>query len=144
VILRRVGRPDVKLTGGSAGRRDWLVARPDGSLDGPWRASVIYSYPSGLGFGELRMRVRVVMPCLKRISLWIRQCRSLHARRLRFVAMGLDPISIGIDDERGIVVRVVVGANSRRAVVAPSRFQRGCVEGINAFACWSRKTKMQS
>jgi len=70
--------------------------------------------------------------------------RSLRCRHLRFVAMRLDPISIGIDDERSIVVRVIVGANAGRAVVAPARFQRGCVEGINAVPCWSRKTKMQS
>jgi hypothetical protein len=57
--------------------------------------------------------------------------------------MGLDPIAVGIDNEGRIVVRAIVGAQPRFAVVAAAVADRGLVKSIDAFPRLSRKAKMQ-
>ena len=45
--------------------------------------------------------------------------------------MGLEPVAIGIDDEGRVVIRAVVGADSRLAVVAPAGLQALRVEAVD-------------
>src|SRR5713101_1657969 len=59
------------------------------------------------------------------------------------VAIGLDPIAVGIDNEGRIVVRAIVGAQPRFAVVAAAMADRGLVKGIDAFPRRGREAEMQ-
>src|SRR5918995_1505835 len=59
-------------------------------------------------------------------------------------APGFDPVSVRIDDERGVVVRAVLGSDARRTVVPTSGSQCCRVEGVDAFACRRREAEMQS
>src|SRR5215218_8669621 len=58
--------------------------------------------------------------------------------------MGLDAVAVGIDDERRIIVRAVIGAKPGLAVVAPAALQRRGVEGVDALARRRRKADMQA
>src|SRR5215211_5991825 len=59
-------------------------------------------------------------------------------------AMGLDAVAVGIDDERRVVVRAVIGAKPGLAVLAPAALQRRGVEGADALARRRRKAEMQA
>src|SRR5882672_1177121 len=59
------------------------------------------------------------------------------------VAIGLDPIAVGIDNEGRIVVRAIVGAQPRFTVVAAAVADRRLVKGIDAFPRRGREAKMQ-
>ena len=58
--------------------------------------------------------------------------------------MGLDAVAVGIDDERRIIVRAVIGAKPGLAIVAPAALQRRGVERVDAFARRRRKAEMQA
>src|SRR5215208_1789969 len=58
--------------------------------------------------------------------------------------MGLDAVAVGVDDERRIIVRAVIGAKPGLAVVAPAALQRRGMEGVDAFARRRRKAEMQA
>jgi hypothetical protein len=47
------------------------------------------------------------------------------------MADGLDAMSIGIQDERAVIVRVIVRPQPRPAIVAPARGKRRCVKRVN-------------
>lgn len=47
---------------------------------------------------------------------------------LRMVADGFDVVPLGIDDERPVVVGMIVGADSRRPVVLAASLQRGVIK----------------
>ena len=52
----------------------------------------------------------------------------------RPVADGLDPVAIRVEQESGVVVRMVGGAEAGRAVAAPARCETGGVEGVHGRA----------
>jgi hypothetical protein len=58
--------------------------------------------------------------------------------------MGLEPVSVGIDDERGIVVGVVFGAHAGLAVVTAAGLQRSGMKGIDARPGWRGEAEMQT
>ena len=59
-------------------------------------------------------------------------------------AIGLKPVSVRIDDERGIVVGVVFGAHAGLAVVTAAGLQRGGMKGIDARPGRRAEAKMQA
>src|SRR5829696_10338213 len=58
--------------------------------------------------------------------------------------MGRGAVAVGVDDERRIIVRAVIGAKPGLAVVAPAALQRRGMEGVDAFARRRRKADMQA
>src|SRR5215472_6331605 len=74
--------------------------------------------------------------------------RSAPDRRPRcwsgcLTAIGLDPIAVGIDNERRVVVCAVIGTQPRLAVVAAAVRDRCLVKGVDALACRGREAEMQ-
>jgi hypothetical protein len=59
-------------------------------------------------------------------------------------AVRLEAISVGIYHERGEVIRIVVGADSRRAVVLATGLQCARVKQIDTLASRCRKAEVQS
>src|SRR5690348_900633 len=57
---------------------------------------------------------------------------SLRFRSFRYVAHRLDPMSVGIDDEGGVVMGVVLRAEARLAVVAPPSGERRPMERVDS------------
>src|SRR5262245_7125764 len=53
---------------------------------------------------------------------------------LRFTAIGLEPVTVGIDDEGRVVVVAVAGAYAGLAVVAPPGGERAGMKGPHAVA----------
>src|SRR5829696_320709 len=49
-------------------------------------------------------------------------------------ATSFDAVSLGIDDERGVVVGPVIGAQARPTVISPAGCKRRSVESIDALA----------
>src|SRR5262249_53436439 len=62
----------------------------------------------------------------------------------RLLAMGLNAIAVRIDDEGGVVVRAVVRAQPRLAVVAPAGLQRRGMEGVDRLPVGRLKADMQA
>src|SRR5260370_26505328 len=81
------------------------------------------------------------MPFCAPPFLWARTASSKWSGGL--VAISLDPIAVGIDNESRIVVGAIVGAQPRLAVVAAAVPDRGLVKGIDAFPRRGREAKMQ-
>src|SRR6202044_2368208 len=62
-----------------------------------------------------------------------------------FVAVkGLDAIALGIDDESGVIIGAVLGAQARRSVVATAGAQCGGIKGIDGTAIRRREAKMKA
>jgi len=61
------------------------------------------------------------------------------------MANHLDVVSVGTDNESRIVVRVVVGAQSRRTIIFAACLQSGTIEGFDLLAILSpeRQVKMR-
>ena len=61
---------------------------------------------------------------------------GLSVRR-RPAADRFDAVSIGVENERAVIVRVVLGSHTRGAVITPSRSQSHGVERIDnvSFLC---------
>src|SRR5262252_78128 len=69
---------------------------------------------------------------------------AARPRRSRsLVTVSLDPITLGIDNKRRVVVRTVVGAQPRFAVVATAVCDRCPMKGIDALARRGGETKVQ-
>src|SRR5262249_51639252 len=65
------------------------------------------------------------------------------ARSARLVAIGFEPIAVGIDNKGRIIVCAVVGAQPGLAIVAAAMADRGVVKGIDAFPRRGGEAKMQ-
>jgi hypothetical protein len=50
-----------------------------------------------------------------------------------WTVIGLDPVSVRIDDEGSVIIRAVFRAQTRRAVVTPAGAQRSRVKCIDRF-----------
>src|SRR5260370_38473702 len=81
------------------------------------------------------------MPFCAPPFLWARTASSKWSGGL--VAISLDPIAVGIDNESRIVVGAIVGAQPRLAVVAAAVPDRGLEKGIDAFPRRGREAYMQ-
>jgi len=51
-----------------------------------------------------------------------------------FVANRLDIVAIRIKDERAVIIRVILGTQSRRPIIKPASRQRGAVERVDCTA----------
>jgi len=56
----------------------------------------------------------------------------------------LQPMNIRIENERPVVVGVVVGAKARTAVVAAADFERRGVESADRIAAWCTEADVHS
>ena len=65
--------------------------------------------------------------------------RDARLSCLRPVAHGFDVVAVRIDDERAVVVRVVLGTYARRAIVARTGCERCVVESIDGFPIVTRE-----
>src|SRR5690349_18605439 len=59
------------------------------------------------------------------------------------VAHRLDIVSVGVEDKRCVVIRVIAAAETRGAVVAASGGQRGPIERIDIGAFRGRESEVQ-
>lgn len=59
------------------------------------------------------------------------------------MAHHFDVVPVGANDERRVVVRVVVRTQARRAVVCAARLQRRAMEGINLLAPLGHKCQVK-
>jgi hypothetical protein len=49
----------------------------------------------------------------------------------RFMADNFDIVAVGIEDKRAVVIRMILGSQSRRAVVFSSGSEGGLMKGIH-------------
>ena len=47
------------------------------------------------------------------------------------MAHGLDAIAVGVEQERSVIARVIIGPEAGRPVASPARSEPGSVEGID-------------
>src|SRR5262245_39002447 len=73
-----------------------------------------------------------------------RTVQPSHRLSARRVGECLDPVAIRINNERRVIVGIVVGPDSGRAIVTATGLQCGCVECINTPAAGRGQTEMQS
>src|SRR4051812_5831829 len=71
------------------------------------------------------------------------RCIERWKSGLRFVANHLDVVPVQANDERRIVVRVVVGAQAGRTVVLATRLKRGAMESIHLAAITGHKSQVK-
>jgi len=55
-----------------------------------------------------------------------------------------DPMTVAIENERPVVVRVVVWAKTGTAFVAAADFERRCVESADRIATWCTEADVHS
>ena len=61
-----------------------------------------------------------------------------------WAAIGLDPVTIGIDDKGRVVIRTVLDAQPRRTVIAPASTQGSAVKRVDGGAARCRKAEVQT
>jgi len=63
---------------------------------------------------------------------------------LRYMTNPFDPMTVAIENERPVVVRVVVWAKTGTAFVAAADFERRCVESADRIATWCTEADVHS
>src|SRR5260221_3420545 len=66
-------------------------------------------------------------------TIRIRRPKSMRGYWARLLADSLQLVSVGIDDERGVVGRPIVGAQAGRAGVRPAVRQGGGMEDVDGL-----------
>ena len=58
-------------------------------------------------------------------------------------AIGLDAIPVGVDHEGGVVIRAIVRAQARQAIVGASSAEGSDMERIDGLACGRSKAEVE-
>jgi hypothetical protein len=65
-------------------------------------------------------------------------------RRLALVQYRLQPVTVGVPNERRIVPRIVVFANAGRSFIDTAFADGRCMKAINRLATWGHKCDMEA